>query len=127
MLDRWTVVDTLEATPQEECAQYRNLLLASMGIDCDTPDLWGVLASHSDDVFAEVGHMFREAIIELRQSPSKSQYLLLFGSEASENDVFVLLFSFDTFVQLARCLNDIKTLGEIDTAHMKELVVACKL
>jgi len=127
MLDRWTVIDSPAASLPEDDSQYRDLLLASMGIDSDAPDMWEVLGRRSDDIFEEVGHLFGEAIAALRDSPTKSQYLLLFGREASDKDVFVLLFSFDLFAQVGQCLNDIKTLGEVGQTHMKDLVVACKL
>ena len=127
MLDSWTIPDGLVATPPEDDTQYRTLLLASMGIDGDAPDVWEVLGKRADDLFAEVGQLFGEAIRALRESPTKSQYLMLFGREASDKDVFVLFFSFDLFTYVARCLNDIKTVGDVDQTHMKDLVVACKL
>ena len=127
MLDSWTISDGLAPIPLEDDTQYRNLLIASMGIDGDTPDVWEVLGRRSDALFAEVGHLFGEAIGTLRESPTKSQYLLLFGREASDRDVFVLFFSFDLFAYTAQCLNDLKTVGDVDQTHMKDLVVACKL
>ena len=127
MLDNWTISDGLSTSLPEDDTQYRNLLLASMGIDRDVADVWEVLGRRSDDLFEEVGHLFGEATRALRKSPTKSQYLMLFGREASDKDVFVLLFSFDLFAYVAQCLNDIKTVGDVDKTHMKDLVVACKL
>ena len=100
---------------------YRIQLLQALGVGIKEPFSGAV-----DALFKDVGEHFVPAIEAVRSSDSRfGRYLLLFGENASDNDVFSILFSMDLFQYTHACICDLDKNKVIDEANLQNLVLSC--
>ena len=100
---------------------YRIQLLEALGVGIEESFSGAV-----DALFKDVGDCFAPAIEAIRSPDSRfGQYLLLFGANASDNDVFSILFSMDLFQYTHACICDLDRNKVIDESNMQNLVSAC--
>ena len=105
--------------------EYRSNLLATLGIGNDEPEVDKLTIRKVDELYADVGHHFEECIKSLRKSPSRAQYIMLYGPEPTDADLFVFLLSFDTFFHFSKCVDQIVVNQSIDTETMSPLLRIC--
>ena len=100
---------------------YRIQLLEALGMDVKESFSGAV-----DLLFKDIGEHFAPAIEAIRSPESRfGRYLLLFGKNASDNDVFSILFSMDLFQYTHACICDLDKNKAIDEPNMQNLVSAC--
>ena len=101
---------------------YRVQLLQAIGMD-----IAGSLAAAVDELYRDIGTHFARAIQEIRSEDSPFwRYTLLFGKNASDNDIFSILFSMDLFQYTHACICALQNQKVIDEANMQNLLRACR-
>tara|TARA_Y100000389_G_C17471266_1_gene531331 strand:+ start:18787 stop:19167 length:381 start_codon:yes stop_codon:yes gene_type:complete len=126
-MESWTSPEIGTTYPLSDM-EYRAAIVDAFGIDDDDhDDIEAKIAETMDCLFKAVGSQFSTPIQSLKSSPTKSQYLLLFGKDLSDQDIFVMLTSYDTFPYFAACLNDLKRHNIISELNMENLVHACSI
>jgi hypothetical protein len=123
-MESWTGLEVDTTSPLSDM-EYRAAIVEAFGADDDNDDLEAKIAGNMDRLFKDVGPQFSTPMHSLKSSPTKSQYLLLFGKNPSDQDIFVMLASYDTFPHFAACLNDLKRHNMITELNMAKLVKAC--
>lgn len=105
--------------------EYRNSLLKTLGIKDDDEDVDKLIIQRVDELYKDVGHHFVKCLESLSESPSRSQYFLLFGKSLTDSDLFVFLFSFDTFFHMSKCIDQIVATGTIKPDQLAPLLRIC--
>ena len=105
--------------------EYRSSLLSTLGIRDEDPEVDLLTIKKVDELYKDVGSHFKECIAGLRESPSRAQYIMLYGPEPTDADLFVFLLSFDTFFHFSKCIDQIVTNESVDSETMAPLLRIC--
>ena len=118
----WTCIERNDYTNDTE---YRDSLLKTLGIKDDDEDVDKLLIQRVDSLYQHFGHHFSGCYKNLRESPSRSQYLLLLGKSINDSDLFVFLFSFETFFHMSKCIDQVVADGTLLPEQLAPLLRIC--
>lgn len=107
--------------------EYRSSLLTTLDIGDTEPDVDLLTIKKVDELYKDVGSHFKECIAGLRGSPSRAQYIMLYGPEPTDADLFVFLLSFDTFFHFSKCVDQLVANQKIDSEAMAPLLRICSM
>lgn len=106
---------------------YRSWLLNCFGVEESCADLDRALVRQADKLYGTIGQNFSRPLEQLKRSESFAPYLLLYGNNPSDADVFTMLLSYDLFPFFARCVNEFSANGVISAEALTALTEQCSL
>ena len=121
-MNRWNCI---ERNGYGTDVEYRSNLLATLGIDDGDCNVDELIMEGVDALYTEIGPRFKACLTALRSSPSRAQYLMLYGANPSDADLFVFLLSFDTFFHFSKCVDEIAASQRINEKTMEPLLRIC--